>query len=106
MKQVTLSRERDLVRLGKKDFLVIAGGTNDIDKPSSSTSKVIAPLIHFVQKHKNTNFIIVIIPHRYELENVPNSVNVNNNIHRYNVKLRNILKSFTNVSLIEVTTNR
>jgi hypothetical protein len=86
--------------------LVIAGGTNDINKPSSPISKIIAPLIHFVQKHNNTNIIIVNIPHIYDLENVPNSVNVNNNIHRYNVKLSNILKSFTDVSLIEVTTNR
>jgi hypothetical protein len=69
MKQVVPSHESELGRLGKKkDFLVISGETNDIEKFNSSISKVIVPLIHFVQKHINTNVIIVNNPHRYDLE--------------------------------------
>ena len=88
IKQVVHSQESELERLGKKDFLVIAGGTNDIDKPNSTISEVIVPLIHFIQKHNNINVIIVNIPHRYDLENVSNPININSNIHRCNVTLR------------------
>jgi hypothetical protein len=63
-------------------------------------------MTHFIQKYANTNIIIVNIPHRYNLENVTIPNNINRNIQSYNAKLKNILKLFTNVSVIEISTNR
>ena len=54
IKQVVLLQESKLERLGKKDILVITGGTNDIDEPNSTISEVTVPLIDFIQKHNNT----------------------------------------------------
>jgi hypothetical protein len=104
-KQLVLSQENELKCLGKNDVLVIAGGANDIDKPNTTINEIIVPMTHFIQKYANTNVVIVNTPHRYGLVKVTVPYNINLNIQPYNVKLKNILKLFTHVSVVEISIN-
>jgi lysophospholipase L1-like esterase len=100
---LVLSQEKELKCLGKNDVTFIRGGSNDIDRSNSKESGILALMIHFIQKYNNTNIIILNIPHRHNLANV---AKINSCIQAYNSKLKNILKAFKHVSLVEMSTNR
>jgi hypothetical protein len=56
---------------------------------------------HFIQKYGNTNVVIVNITHRHDLMKLDE---MNLCIQAYNAKLKNIVKPFKHVSLVEVST--
>jgi len=60
-------------------------------------------MIHFIQEYSNTNIVIVNIPHRHDVMKLDK---INPRIQAYNSKLKNIVKSFKHVSLVEKSTNR
>ena len=68
--QLVLSQEKELKCLGKNYVIVINGGAKDIDKPNGKENGILALMIHFMQKYKNTNIIIGNIPHRHDLASV------------------------------------
>jgi hypothetical protein len=96
------TQEQELRCLGKKDVIVINGGTNDIDKPHSKDIDVLTQMVHFIQKYNKTNIIIIDIPYRHDLRKADKT---NLRIQSYNSKLKNITKIFQHVSLIEVSSD-
>jgi len=60
--------EKDFKCLGKKDVIVINGGTNDTGSKRNQTNKVLVKMAQFMQKHSNSNTIVVNIPHRYDMD--------------------------------------
>ena len=50
--------ERDFKCLRKKDVIVI-GGANDIGSKRNQTNKVLVKMAQFIQKHNNSNIIVI-----------------------------------------------
>jgi len=100
--QIVCTQEHELICLGKKDVIVINGGTNDTDKPHIKDTDVLTPMVHFIQKYSNTNIIILDIPYRHDLRKADKT---NLCIQSYNSKLKNITKTYQHVSLIEVSSD-
>jgi hypothetical protein len=65
--QLVHSQEMDFRCLGRKDAIVINGGTNDIDHKSTKRNRVFVMMTQFMQKYYNANMIAVNIPHRHDL---------------------------------------
>jgi len=97
------SQEENFKGLGKSDVIVINGGSNDIDKGNYKVNAILILLVHFIQKYSNTNIVIVNIPHRHDLLKVDKT---NICIQAFNSKLKNIVKSYKHVSLVEMSMNR
>jgi hypothetical protein len=89
--------------LGISDFIVINGGSNDIDKPSRHINVVLSKLIRFVTKYNNTNILMVTMPFRHDL--APSS-KTNVDIQAFNSKLKKITKAFKHVSVIDMSSDR
>ena len=100
--QIVISQEKELNCLGEKDIIVINGGANDLDKTRGNLNGILAFMINFIQKY-NMNIIIIGIPHQHDLHKADR---VNLQILAFNVKLKNILKKFKHVSMVEMRTNR
>jgi len=100
--QLVCSQENDLKCVGKSDVIVINGGANDIDKFNVKDNGILISMVHFIQKYSNTNIVIANIPHRHDLMKLDKT---NLCIQAYNSKLKNILKIFKHVSLVEMSTN-
>jgi hypothetical protein len=60
--QVIRSQEVELTGLGRKDIIVINGGTNDIAGYSAKRNGITALMTQFTQKYNNTNIIVLCIP--------------------------------------------
>ena len=95
--------EKDLKCLSKKDVIVINGGANDIGSMRNQTDMVLIKMAQFMQKHSNSNIIVVNIPHRYDLDR--NSV-INLEIQAVNRKLNKMAKIFSHVAIAETDLNR
>jgi hypothetical protein len=100
---IVCSQINDFKCLGKRDSIVINGGTNDMDICNVKDKSVLISMVNFVQKYNNTNIVILNIPHRFDLMKLDKR---NLCIQAYNSKLKNMLKSFKHVALVEMSTNR
>ena len=69
------NQQEDLKSLGKKDFLVISTGANDLDDPTTNINNTVVPLMTFISNLEHTNVIIVNTPYRYDLGHDPVSIN-------------------------------
>ena len=96
------SQTNDFKCLGKSDTIVINGGTNDVDTCKGKDKSVLISMVNFMQKYNNTNIVILNIPHRYDLMKLDKR---NLCIQAYNSKLKNMLKTFKHVALVEMSTN-
>ena len=67
IKQVVHSQEMEFKRLGKKDIIVVNGGTNDLDNNSEKRKRALVHMLQFFQKYVNTNIIMANIPLRHDL---------------------------------------
>ena len=102
--QLVCSQTNDFKCLGKSDTIVINGGTNDVDTCKGKDKSVLISMVNFMQKYNNnTNIVILNIPHRYDLMKLDKW---NLCIQAYNSKLKNMLKTFKHVALVEMSTNR
>jgi lysophospholipase L1-like esterase len=95
--------EKDFKCLGKKDVIVINGGANDIGSKRNQTNRVLVKMAQFMQKHINSNIIVVNIPHRYDMDR--NSV-TNLEIQAVNRELNKMAKVFSHVAIVETDLNR
>ena len=77
--------------LGRKDAIVINGGTNDIGNNSTKRNETLVMVIQFMQKCNNTNIIFANIPQRHDLE-----------IQSFSTKLSKTAKLFNHVTLLEI----
>ena len=60
--QIVHSQEMEFISLGRKDAIVINGGTNDIGNNSTERNDTKVMMTQFMQKYNNTNIIFVNIP--------------------------------------------
>jgi lysophospholipase L1-like esterase len=89
--------------VGRKDLIVINGGTSDIDNNSTERNRVAVMMTQLMQKYNNTNIIVVNIPYRHDLAM---DSRTNLEIQAFNAKLNKITKSFRHVALVEMDSNR
>jgi len=57
----------DILCLGRKNVIVVNGGTNDIGSNSTKRSGISIMMTLFMQKYNNTNIIVVNISHTRDL---------------------------------------
>jgi hypothetical protein len=103
--QLVSSQTADFKCLNKSDAIVINGGTNDLDKCNDKVNGILISMGKFIQEYSNTNIVIVNTPLRYDLMNL-DKMKMNMCIQAYNYKLKNMLKSFKHVTLVEMNTDR
>ena len=82
-------------------MIVVWGGSTDVGK--NETNKGINRIQRFVKTNNHTNFIIMDVPHRYDLEQ--NSC-VNKEVEKYNRRIRKHMKVFENTEVIKVDLDR
>jgi lysophospholipase L1-like esterase len=104
--QLLENQQGELKTLGKKDFLIVSTGTNDLDNPKTNINNIITPLMTFIKEFECTNIIIVNAPTRYDLEHDSVATSKRRKTVRYNEKLYRLLKSYSHVSIVEVASNR
>ena len=63
---ITTSAKSDIQYLSKQDVVVVWGGSRDVGK--NKTKKGINCIQRFVKTNNHTNFILMDVPHRYDLE--------------------------------------
>jgi hypothetical protein len=101
LQNITQSVKTELKTLNHKDYAIIWGGSNDINKNESSEG--LKHITKFVAQNEHTNIIILPAPIRYDL---PMSSCVNTEIQAFNRKLRKMIKPFLHVKLLELPMNR
>jgi hypothetical protein len=94
---ITTSANSDIQHLSKQDVVVVWGGSRDVGK--KETNKGINCIQRFVKTNNHTNFIIMDVPHRYDLEQ--NSC-VNKEVEKYNRRIWKHMKVFENTEVIKV----
>ena len=100
------NQQEELKLLGKKDFLIVSAGTNDLNTPIANINNSIAPLITFVNKMDHTDVLVVNIPYRYDLGQDPVSIGVKRKTARYSKKLQELSKLYPHISTIVASPNR
>jgi hypothetical protein len=83
------------------DFCIIWGGTHDVSK--NETNKGLRSLKDFMNKHNQTNVIVMGVPQRYDLER---SSCVNQEVKVFNRKLKNYMRVYKNSQVIEIDSDR
>jgi hypothetical protein len=92
---------KDIRALGKKDMVIISGGSMDINKNEAKMG--LRHLKNLVMDIQNTNILIVTVPHRYGLQE---SSCINNEIAFFNKKLQKIMMTKDNVKIVQANLNR
>jgi hypothetical protein len=92
---------KDIRTLGKNDSVIVCGGSNDINKNEASVG--LRQLKKFVSVTQDTNILIVTAPHRHDLQV---SSCVNKEIEVFNRKLRKMMKTNSNVSVVHTNLSR
>jgi hypothetical protein len=101
--QIVHSQEIEFRALGKKDAIVINGGTNDIGNNSTGKKEAIVNMTQFLQRYSNTNIILINIPQRHDLHKASR---INQEIQAHNTKLGKIASRFRHVTVINTDFNR
>jgi len=92
---------RDTGTLTKQDAVVVWGGIRDISRNESQ--KGLCQIRSFVDRHSQTNVLIVNVPNRFGLEALSC---VNYEVNACNSKSDKYMKSFPNPATVEVTSDR
>jgi hypothetical protein len=100
--QIVHSQEMEFMCLGRKDVMVIYGGTNDIGSNNTKRNGILVMMTQFMQKY-STNIIVVNIPHRHDLAK---DSRANLEIQAFHAKLSKITKSMRHVTLVEMDLTR
>jgi hypothetical protein len=101
--ELVSSQSEVLKLLKKSDVIVIGGGANNMNNSDDSENEVILKITDFVQKYKNTNIIVIEVPHRFDLSK---DSGTNIAIRETNAKLRDLSNSFSHVFFAEIKLNR
>ena len=95
--------DSELQCLGKKDAILINGGTNDLDKHNGNVNGTLVKMFQFILKYNNINILIVNLPHRHDLATTSMT---NLRIQAYNTKLKHLTKMFNHVAIVEMSSDR
>jgi len=98
---ITHTVNRDIGALTKQDAVVVWGGIRDISRNESQ--KGLGQVRKFVERHSQTNILVVNVPNRCDLD--AHSC-VNNEVNAFNRKLGKHMKSFQNATTVKVTSDR
>jgi hypothetical protein len=101
--QLVRSQEMEFSSLGRKDVLVINGGSDDTGNNNTKRNGILVMMTQFMQKYSNTNIIDVNIPHRHDLTK---DSRANFEIQAFSAKVSKTAKSFRHVALVEMDFNR
>jgi hypothetical protein len=93
--------DQEVNSLTKEDMVILWGGSNDVVK--NETMNGLRHLRKFVNKKKNTNFIHITAPHRYDLMDLSC---VNEEIKVFNRKMHKIIKLENNVKILDIKLDR
>jgi RNase H-fold protein (predicted Holliday junction resolvase) len=77
--------------------VLVWGGSKDVAK--NETKMGTNSIQRFVKTNNHKTFILMDIPHRYDLEQTPR---VNKEVEKYNRRLRKHMKVFENTEIIKV----
>jgi hypothetical protein len=103
VKQIVETQEMEFQCLGRKDLIVVNGGSNDLANNSEDDKSALSCLLKFAQKYANTNVLMLSIPIRYDpLTNY----RTNHDITNFNDKLQKRTKLLNHVHLTEMSTDR
>jgi len=86
--------------LTKQDAVVVWGGIRDISRNESQ--KGLRQIKNFVERHSQTNVLVVNVPNRFDLEA---QSSVNYAVNAFNRKLDKHMKSFQNATTTDVTSD-
>ena len=64
--QIIETQEMEFKCLGRKDLIVINGGSNDLAKNPGEVNRALLCLLKFAQKYSNTNVLMLNAPVRYD----------------------------------------
>jgi len=64
--QIVETQESDFECLGKKDLIIVNGGSNDLTGNTVEVRNSMSCLLSFAQKHENANVLILKAPVRYD----------------------------------------
>jgi capsular polysaccharide biosynthesis protein len=101
LENITKLSAKEISTLGNKDAVIIWGGANDISK--NEVNNGLKHLKNFVNTRQNTNIIVVITPHRHDLQKTSC---VNKEVEVFNRKLHKIIKTVDNVDLLQTKLSR
>jgi uncharacterized Zn finger protein len=93
--------EKEVNSLSKEDIAVIWGGSLDVAKNEANNG--LLKLKDFISRNKTTNFILIPLPHRYDLTEFSC---VNAEIKVFNRKLNKIMKIQENVKILDLELDR
>jgi len=79
---ITTSAKTDIQHLSKQDVVVAWGGSKDVGK--NETKKGINYIQRFVKTNSHTNFILMEVPQRYDLEQISC---INKEVDKYNRRI-------------------
>ena len=91
----------ELNKLSSKDTVIVNGGSNDIGR--SDLNSNLTSIVKFLDDLQPTNVILAEIPLRYD---IGATLHISDQIKQYNKKLGKVTKSYKQVKLIKITTNR
>jgi hypothetical protein len=97
------SQDNELMSLGKKDVIIINGGSNDIDNYNCEVNDILEIMHNLIEKYNNTNILIVNLTPRYDQPDVFRS---KFDIQAFNLQLNNIVKKFSHASVVEMHVDR
>jgi lysophospholipase L1-like esterase len=98
---ITQAAKKELKTLNRKDYAIIWGGSNDINKNESLEG--LKYIRKFVAQNEHTNIIVLPAPNRHDL---PELSCINTEIQAFNRKLRKVIKPFPHVKLLDLPLNR
>ena len=98
---ITHTVNKDTGALTKQDAVFVWGGIRDISR--NETQKGLCQIRNFVEKHSQTNVLVVNVPNRFDLG--AHSC-VNYEVKAFNRKLDKHMKSFQNPATVKVTSDR
>jgi hypothetical protein len=101
MEVIVNTSTKNIGNLTKKDMVVVWGGSQDVGRNESELG--LHRLKNFIENHSHTNFIVMSVPHRHDLD--PNSC-INDEVMVYNRKMKKYLKACENIQIIEVDSKR
>lgn len=101
LQNITKLARKEIAGFSKEDMVIIWGGSNDVNRNKSM--KGLMNLNEFVDLRKNTNIMIVQIPHRHDL--LATSC-INKEVQNFNKKLQKIMKCKDNVRILKYKPTR
>ena len=95
LQNVTKLAKNEIDGFSNRDAVIIWGDINDINR--NETMKGLKHMNEFVNQRKNTNVMIVTVPHRHDLLSTSC---INNEVKIFNRKLHKIMKNKDNVRIL------